>query len=249
MSTDIAPGVREFILAFADDEHLMGQQHTEWIGVTPFLEEDLAFASIGQDELGHAALLYALLVGDDDAAIDELAFFRPHDEYRCCWLVERAGDDWADALVRHWMYDVAEEHRWDLVADSSLRALADASVLARREETFHRRHADSLLDALLTDNDARDRLVAARDRLVGLALGMFERTAAEQDAVAAGVASAPLASRIDAWKAAVDNRFGPTDWDAARAPAQNGRRARSADFAALHSRVREVFDLDHTATW
>ena len=26
-------GIREYVLAFADDEHLMGQQHAEWIGV------------------------------------------------------------------------------------------------------------------------------------------------------------------------------------------------------------------------
>lgn len=247
--TEITPGVREFILAFADDEHLMGQQHTEWIGVTPFLEEDLAFASIGQDELGHAALLYALLVGDDDAAIDELAFFRPHDDYRSCWLVEAAGDDWADALIRHWMYDLAEQHRWELVADSTLQALANASVLALREESFHRRHGESLLDALLTDDDARGRLVAARDRLAGLALGMFEATAGETEAVAAGIAAAPLATRRDAWKTAVDDRFGPTDWPVAAVPDQQGRRSRSADFGPLHARMREVFDLDHAAAW
>ena len=37
------PSLREHLLAFADDEHLMGQGHTEWIGVAPFLEEDMAF--------------------------------------------------------------------------------------------------------------------------------------------------------------------------------------------------------------
>ena len=247
--SDLSPAIREFILAFADDEHLMGQQHTEWIGVTPFLEEDLAFASIGQDELGHAALLYALIVADDDAAIDELAFFRPHDEYRSCWLVEAAGDDWADALVRHWMYDLAEQHRWDLVADSSLDGLAAASVLARREESFHLRHADSLLEALLTDDDARSRLIAARDRMAGLGLGLFEGSLGEAEAVATGVASAPLSSRLEAWKATIDERFGPTGWEAAVAPGQDGRRTRSDDFTPLHSRMREVFDLDHAASW
>lgn len=247
--TEITAGIREFILAFADDEHLMGQQHTEWIGVTPFLEEDLAFASIGQDELGHAALLYALLAGDDDAAIDQLAFFRPHEDYRSCWLVERAGTDWSDALVRHWLYDSAEQLRWELVADSSLQALADASVLAGREEAFHRRHADSLLDALLTDDDARARLTESRDRLAGLAVGMFESTAGEAEAVATGVASAPFESRLEDWKAAVDQRFGPTDWSAADVASQSGRTVRSADFASLHTRMREVFDLDHAAAW
>ena len=35
-----APELREYLLALADDDHLMGQQHTEWIGVAPFLEEE-----------------------------------------------------------------------------------------------------------------------------------------------------------------------------------------------------------------
>ena len=45
---------RAHLLALADDEHMVGARHTNWIGLGPFLEEDLAFCSIAQDELGHA---------------------------------------------------------------------------------------------------------------------------------------------------------------------------------------------------
>ena len=67
----LGPGSTELVLAFADDEHLIGQHHTEWIGIAPFLEEDLAITSIAQGELGHAARLYELLTHE----IDTLAFF------------------------------------------------------------------------------------------------------------------------------------------------------------------------------
>ena len=93
-ASGLTDGIREFLLAFADDEHLMGQQHAEWIGVAPFLEEDLAFCSIGQDELAHAASLYAIVAGDGDPtgvvdpAIDELAFHRDPADWRSCRLVE-----------------------------------------------------------------------------------------------------------------------------------------------------------------
>ena len=147
-------GVREFLLAFADDEHLMGQQHTEWIGVAPFLEEDLAFSSIGQDELGHAALLYELVLELDgieitDEAVDELAYRRNADDYRSCHLVEASVSDWAEALVRHWVYDTFEAMRWQLVVDSSIPRLRTIAQRALREEAFHRMHADALLDRLL----------------------------------------------------------------------------------------------------
>ena len=119
-----APELREYLLALADDDHLMGQQHTEWIGVAPFLEEDMAFASIGQDELGHAAALYALLAGDGDQDLDSLAIGRAADGYRSCHLVEYDTAGWDEALIRHWMHDTAEELRWQALADSSVPEVA-----------------------------------------------------------------------------------------------------------------------------
>ncbi len=173
----LTDGVREFLLAFADDEHLMGQQHAEWIGVAPFLEEDLAFCSIGQDELGHAASLYALVAGEgdggqvDDRAIDALAFDPDPTRWRSCHLVEMPTPDWAHALVRHWLYDAAEELRWDLVSKSTLVPLAEAAARATSEEWFHRRHADGLLDVLLVGSESRERLLAALDDLLPVAVG------------------------------------------------------------------------------
>jgi ring-1,2-phenylacetyl-CoA epoxidase subunit PaaC len=41
-------------LAFADDELVLGWRDSEWTGVAPFLEEDVAFSSIAQGEIGHA---------------------------------------------------------------------------------------------------------------------------------------------------------------------------------------------------
>ena len=72
----------ELVLALADDELCVGQNHSWWIAVGPFLEEDLAFTSIAQDELGHARALYSLLSDD----IDHLAYGRAPSEYRSCLL-------------------------------------------------------------------------------------------------------------------------------------------------------------------
>ena len=247
--SDLSPAAREVILAFGDDEHLMGQQHTEWIGVAPFLEEDLAFASIGQDELGHAALLFEVLVGDADADIDALAFFRDADAWRSCALVECTLPDWGDTLVRHWLYDSAEELRWQLFADSSIQALADLAVRAESEERFHRRHADALLDALLTIDDAQERLHQSLERLLPMAVAMFDGVGLEADAVAEGVISAPFASCLEPWKQLVDDRFGPRDWQSIDRSETSNRTTRHADFAALLDRIREVLDLDRSAAW
>jgi len=239
---------RQIILAFADDEHLMGQQHTEWIGVAPFLEEDLAFASIGQDELGHAAMLFELLVGDGDVDIDRLAFYRPASEWRSCALAELTLTEWSDTLVRHWLYDSAEELRWGLFAHSSVPQLAQIAERALSEERFHRRHADSLLDVLLLVDDAKQRLLASLNRLASVARTMFDPVASEPDAISQGVVSASIASLEPTWQLLVQERFGPVDWDAHPA-LRSGRTERHPDFAPLLARMLEVLDLDRNAIW
>ena len=251
------PAVREFVLAFADDEHLMGQQHTEWIGVAPFLEEDMAFASIGQDELGHAAGLYELALdhagmAPDDAeelsdAVDDVALRRDAADYRSCWLVEHPGSDWADALVRHVMYDLAEQLRWEACLGSSDDRLAQLAHRALREETFHRRHADALLHALLPDGDAGPRLQAAASRLAPLGDALFEPVTGEAKAVDAGLVTTSTAGLRAAWRAEITSRFGALSFDPA--PAQQARTERSPAFDALYASMREVVLLDPAARW
>ena len=204
--------IREYLLALADDEHLMGQQHTEWIGVAPFLEEDLAFSSIGQDELGHAALLYELVLELDgmeptDTAIDGIAFGRPSHDYRCCHLVEYTTHHWAEALVRHWIYDTFEAARWQLVSDSSLPKLAAIAGKALQEEAFHRRHADALLDELLASPEARTRILAALQAIAPLVSGACEPVAGETQAVGEGIAAGSTAELLEPLLEDIGRRF------------------------------------------
>jgi len=248
-TVDVAPEVYGYLLALADDEHLMGQQHTEWIGVAPFLEEDMALASIGQDELGHAALLYVLLAGDDDRAVDALALGRDPADYRSCHLVEASGGGWAFALVRHWFHDTAEELRWGLLAGSTLTEVADLVGLVEREERYHRRHANALLDALLDVPDAAARIGEAVAELLPLAVAQFEAPAGEAAVVAAGVAARPLADLLPEWRHQVVERFGAVDWEGLATVDQGGRTRRHADFGPLMARMREVYDLDPAAVW
>ena len=249
-------GTRSYLLAFADDEHLMGQQHTEWIGVAPFLEEDLAFSSIGQDELGHAAMLYEIVLDADgispgDTAVDALAYRRRAAEYRSCRLVEYRNGDWATALVRHWVYDTVEQARWGLLERSSLSGLAELAVHAAREESFHRLHADSLLDVLLRDGEARERILSALHRLEPQVSELIAPIPGENEAVAAGVAEGRLCDFAPELEAAIGARFGVRirlDVEAHERGA-GSRLERSAGFGPLMARMREVLDYDPAATW
>ena len=250
----LTAGTRSYLLAFADDEHLMGQQHTEWIGVAPFLEEDLAFSSIGQDELGHAAMLYEVILDADgvsasDTAIDALAYRRSAADYRSCRLVEYRNGDWATALVRHWVYDTVEQARWGLLENSALGGLAELAAHATREESFHRLHANTLLDVLLQDGEARERILSALHRLEPQISELIAPIPGENEAVSAGVAKGRLCDFAPELEAAIGARFGVRIHLDAGEPEAESRLARSEDFGPLMARMREVLDFDPAATW
>ena len=249
----LSAGTRSYLLAFADDEHLMGQQHTEWIGVSPFLEEDLAFSSIGQDELGHAAMLYEIVLEADgvrpsDATIDALAYRRSAADYRSCRLVESRTDDWATALLRHWVYDTVEQARWGLLEGSTIGGLAELAVHAAREESFHRLHANALLDVLLQDAAARERILWALHGLEPQIRDLLAPIPGELEAVAAGVAAGRICDLAPGLEAAITARFN-LSIELTLGQHADSRLARSVDFDPLMSRMREVLDFDPAATW
>ena len=88
--------MNELLLGLADDELVLGWRDSEWTGIAPLLEEDVAFSSIAQNEIGHARAAYQLLSEDPDS----LAFDRRPEEYRCAPLVELRLLDWGRAIAR-----------------------------------------------------------------------------------------------------------------------------------------------------
>src|ERR671916_475315 len=100
------------LLQIADDELVLGWRNSEWTGIAPFLEEDVAFSSIAQNEIGHARALYELAARDLGTTADELALDRKPEEYRCSRLVElRLVPDWARTVARHYLVEAVEELR------------------------------------------------------------------------------------------------------------------------------------------
>ena len=135
------------LLARADDELFLGWRESEWTGIAPMLEEDVAFSSIAQNEIGHARALYQLVVGEDGDA-DALAFDRPLEEYRCAPLVELHLLDWAHTIARRWLYETADEIRLAALKDSKDPTVAGLAAKIDREETYHRIHAEMWHDRL-----------------------------------------------------------------------------------------------------
>src|SRR3954467_14748269 len=96
------------LLELADDELVVGWRDSEWTGIAPSLEEDVAFSSIAQNEIGHARALYELAGRALGSTADELAFDRPPAEYRCAPLVQLRRLEWAATIARRYLYESAD---------------------------------------------------------------------------------------------------------------------------------------------
>jgi ring-1,2-phenylacetyl-CoA epoxidase subunit PaaC len=156
------------LLGLADDELVLGWRDSEWTGIAPMLEEDVAFSSISQNEIGHARAVYDLLVGEDGDA-DALAFDRRPEEYRCAPLVELHLLEWAHTIARRWLYEVADEIRVTSLKADSDSAVAGLAAKIDREEAYHRMHAE-MWHGRLRDEP---RFQAAAEELWPYALGVL----------------------------------------------------------------------------
>jgi ring-1,2-phenylacetyl-CoA epoxidase subunit PaaC len=252
---------REWLLRIADDELTIGHRHSEWTGVGPDIESDVAMSSIAQEELGHARLFYEQIAGDEPGAADRLAFGRTPAEYRNAVLLEQPNGGWEFSIVRLALYEAFEGLRLGLVAASGQEPLAALAVTLGREERYHGLFAATWLERLAAAprggpaaGDARARVQAALDAAWPCALGFFETTDADETLLRAGLLRDPAARQREAWAAAVRPLFEgcglrvPADATASGAP--GGRRGvHTPDLARLHAEMTEVWRSDPEARW
>ena len=164
----------DLLLSIADDELILGWRNSEWTGIAPFLEEDVAFSSIAQNEIGHARALYELAARELGTTADELAFDRKPSEYRSAPLVELRRLEWARTIARNWLYETADEIRLAALKASEDPELAGLAAKIDREEAYHRLHAEMWIERLLSTEEGRSRLNEAVDELWPYALGVLD---------------------------------------------------------------------------
>ena len=184
----------ELLFQLADDELIVGHRDSEWLGLAPDIEEDVAFSSIAQDEVGHAVYYFERLheLGEDDA--DRLAFDRRADQRRHAVVLERPNGDWAYTIARHFFYDVFDQIRLEALSDSGYVPLAQGVAKIRREEHYHLLHMRLWFTRLGSagggsggTHEARDPGLVARHRRTLFAGGC--------GAPAGGIRHHPLRSR------------------------------------------------------
>jgi ring-1,2-phenylacetyl-CoA epoxidase subunit PaaC len=193
---DIEPGpgvglagpLRELVVALADDAYLLGHRDAEWTGLGPILEEDIAFSSMAQDEMGHALVWYSIAheLGGPDP--DSMAYLRSAPDWRNAILFELPRGDYAFSLARQFLADTAQAIRYEALAQSSYKKIADAAAKLLQEQRYHLIHGRTTVSRLATGtSESRRRIQDALNELFGYALGIWEPTNGEVALVAAEV--------------------------------------------------------------
>jgi ring-1,2-phenylacetyl-CoA epoxidase subunit PaaC len=238
--------------AMADDELILGYWDSEWTGIAPLLEEDVAMSSLAQDEIGHARAYLELLAELVDGDADALAYDRGVDELRHCRLLDHPRADWAATIARRYLYDEADAVRLAALADSSFAPLAQLIAKIRREEVYHRLHAEAWLRRLAgSPGEARARLETAWAALLPDAATVFTPLPGEEALVDAGVIDAPMAELEGRWRGAIGSTCRELGL-AVPGPAVDPRRGRQDHGTAvawLWNEATMVRRLDPGAEW
>lgn len=244
------------VLSLADDELMIGHRHAHWTGVAPTLEEDLAFSSLAQDEIGHAAIWYGVVEEMTGEDTDTLAFGRQPDQYRHAVLTEREPGDWAYTIVRQHAYDLYDQIRLEALTDSTDASITGVLGPILREERLHRAHARAWLSRVKDGPaDGVQRVVAGLAAVLADIGGLFERLPWEEELVKDGVLPRSSADLVEPWTAAMRedyDRFGlPLDVGLIDPAGGLGGRhgTHSAAFQPMWQEMTALFRDHPGATW
>jgi ring-1,2-phenylacetyl-CoA epoxidase subunit PaaC len=195
-----------YVLRLADTNLVLAQRLGEWVGHAPALEEDLGLANVSLDLLGQARLLLAHAGELDGRGRDEdaLAYLREESEYLNLTLVEQPNGDFADTIVRQFLFDAWQLELCGKLAQSKDNRLAAVAVKGIREATYHLRYSGGWLVRLGDGTDeSRRRVEGSLARLWPFTNELFDGDEVDREVAAAGIAVLPETLR-DGWLRHVD---------------------------------------------
>lgn len=238
--------IAEMALGWADDSLLLGHRNSEWAGHAPILEEDIAFANLALDELGHARLWYELYQELTGAEPDRLVFFRHAADWRNTQLVELPKGDWAFSMTRQYLFDLYENVLLGHLVESREARIAEIAAKIRSEEIYHLRHTSNRVKRLgLGTDESHARMQRAVDALWGFALQLFVPPGGERELIRVGIVPA-LASVQAEWLEQVIQFLEDSGLTApeTREPTAVSRKMHGEDLSELLGEMQQVARME-----
>jgi len=244
--------LKELLYKMADDQLILGHRNSEWTGMGPLLEEDIAFSSMAQDKVGQSHALYKILHNLGEGEPDQVAFMRNAEQFHNCQMVELPNGEYDFSLVRHFLFDTAEAIRFEMLKKSSYEPLAQLAGKIIGELRYHTMHANIWIKQLGTaTEESKARLQTSLNELYPYALGLFEKSPYEDDLINDTIFEGEEAL-LSKWKVKVDEIISqtelklPTDSE----PVEGGRVGKHTEhLQPLLTEMSEVFKIDPTAEW
>lgn len=246
--------LKDLLYKIADDQLILGHRNSEWTGMGPLLEEDIAFSSMAQDKIGHSLALYHLLqqLGENDP--DTVAFTRNAAQFHNCILVELPNQEYDFSLIRHFLYDTAEAIRFDSLTRSAHQPLAELASKIRGELRYHTLHANTWIKQLGTATpESIERLQQSLEYALPFALGIFEESPYENEIIESRFYEGEQKIK-ERWADQIHKILSQTSLhvpDLNLITAINGGRIgkHSEHLQPLLDEMSEVFKIDPTAEW
>lgn len=254
MNEQQTAALKELLYKMADDMLIMGHRNSEWTGLGPILEEDISFSSMAQDKIGQAQALYAILHDLGEAEPDTVAFTRNADQFHNCRLAELPNGDYDFSLVRHFLYDHADQLRFEMLANSSFEPLAKVARKIKGELKYHVYHADTWLVKLgAATEESHARMQSALNEAWNDALGIFEEGPYESQLKDAGIfeGEAALKARwMESIAPYLEKATLKLPAESSWSPELGGRKGQHTEhLQALVDEMSEVFRIDPAAEW
>lgn len=164
------------VLMHTDDKLMLGHMQSDWTGLGPILEEDIAASAMSQDDLSHAMILMEWLAEKYGLDVDSIGFRRRAEDYRCCDLATVPDDfDWAVSLVRRWLLATFSALGIDRLATTDDASLAARCQRIQDEQAIQLKHLNAWMVRLGSGTDeSRERMQKALELLTPEAGMMFE---------------------------------------------------------------------------
>jgi ring-1,2-phenylacetyl-CoA epoxidase subunit PaaC len=263
MSPDYKEAITNLLFQLADDDFLYAYRGSEWLGLAPHIEEDVASSSISQDSMGHAAMYYKLLEDLGVGNADDLAHLRQAHERRNSILTERVNGegyymetpqyDWAYQVVRSYFYTQAKKVKIDSLSESSYSPIAEAAVKVKMELYYHRLHWETWFKQLLSSTDVAKKKMNDAIELVMGDFGDVFSYGNQKQVIETSRLIASEEMLKEKWKANIEPVFSflqmkvPTIPDRPTRNGRNGEHTKDLDEALLT--LSEVYKLDSVAVW
>jgi ring-1,2-phenylacetyl-CoA epoxidase subunit PaaC len=187
----------EYLCRTGDSTLVLGHRISEWCGLAPALEEDIALANIALDLIGQTQMWLGLASEVEGAgrSADDLAMLRDAIDFRNLLLVERPNMDFGHTLMRQFLFDTYHLALLEKLQTSTNQQIAGIAAKSAKEVQYHLTRSSEIVTALGDGTrESHDRMQTALDALWPYVGEMFLDDAVDEAVAEAGIA--PLSSSL-----------------------------------------------------